>query len=533
MATKPEARDTSIASAALTRIGLSPADAYAIGCGRELGALLSPVIRYYFADEYVAVPPADVFGELGRGVDAFSDVRQYLESPATTQSPSAASCVSPLVWLAAPATVAHTHLSADGSKIECDGVSRRFALTERLPQNRAWFDQASSAYLAQRPLRIRGTLQGDALVARVVWPEDFRVDAAAPLEPLIYDDRAQLALRRLMRSEPRGGAQSPFAMRVLWERERAARSFAGKPVLFAIVNGAQGDDDEAWGGHFAIGTGVLPADGSIAELLVNNFYSLDVISEKGILAAPVPLDGYLGDLNSGQAWYRPSFIMIAVLRDARAAIHTQRAFDRVFRQFWRHQLVYRHSTMNCASICVDTLRAAGWRIPGRGPSNPPLAWLSVPWMLAKERSVTQARTVFEYLTEDATRLFPAAAFEETGADLLRLAQRGASPADGPLARLLGDDLDALLLLRIPQLPSSRRFGTYPVVTPTEYTTAWPHDPADAQIIPLEPRPFPDELRDPDLLPEPPRRSDLPLHVWAMAAFGVLAWIAWQIGKRVF
>ena len=82
-----------------------------------------------------------------------------------------------------------------------------------------------------------------------------------------------------------------------------------------IVNGAQGDDDEAWAGHFAVGTGRIGPTAPIADLLVNNFYALDIVSEKGILAAPVPLDGYFGDLNSGQSWYRPSFILIATLRD--------------------------------------------------------------------------------------------------------------------------------------------------------------------------------------------------------------------------
>ena len=85
-----------------------------------------------------------------------------------------------------------------------------------------------------------------------------------------------------------------------------ATDWSGKPVLALMVNGAQGDDDEAHGGHFAIVTGRIAPDGGIGDWLVNNFYSLDVESEKGIIAAPVPLDNYLGDLNSGQNWYRPT-----------------------------------------------------------------------------------------------------------------------------------------------------------------------------------------------------------------------------------
>ena len=84
-------------------------------------------------------------------------------------------------------------------------------------------------------------------------------------------------------------------------------------MLAFIVNGAQGDDDEAHAGHFAIVTGRIADDGAIGDWLVNNFYTLDAESEKGIIAAPVPLDNYLADLNSGQAYYRPSHLLVAVL----------------------------------------------------------------------------------------------------------------------------------------------------------------------------------------------------------------------------
>src|SRR5574337_1326056 len=168
-----------------------------------------------------------------------------------------------------------------------------------------------------------------------------------------------------MREDRRGGATLPFAVHGLWERAGWTGEWKDKPVLAVIVNGAQGDDDEAWGGHFAIATGRSTAGGAIADLVVDNFYTLDVESEKGILAAPVPLDAYLGDLNSGQAWYRPSFVLVAALATADALALVQGAFDRVYRQFWRHQLRYRHSTMNCAGVSVDVLRALGLPVARR------------------------------------------------------------------------------------------------------------------------------------------------------------------------
>jgi hypothetical protein len=303
-------------------------------------------------------------------------------------------------------------------------------------------------------------------------------------------------------------------------------------VLGVMVNGAQGDDDEAWAGHFALLTGRLPADGRISDLLVANFYSLEVESEKGILAAPVPLDNYLGDLNSGQAWYRPSYIVFAILKDERAAALLQGALNRLYLQFWRRQLAYQHSTMNCSSISVDTLRALGWEVPARGPASTMLAWLSIPAMIFKEGKVSVARTTYEYLTEDRTRLMPAAAFEESIVDLLRLAREGATPKDGALAKLLAEDLVALVGVRVPQLPSSRKFGTWPVASPREYLGAIPRDPADAQIVPVPKREFPDGLRDPDLLPPAMRRSTIPLIVWAVAGVLFVAWLAGFLWRKL-
>ena len=69
-----------------------------------------------------------------------------------------------------------------------------------------------------------------------------------------------------------------------------------------MLNGAQGDDDEAHGGHFALMTGQVGSEGALDDLLVNNFYSLDSESEKGILAAPVH-PGWVGWVRIERAFY--------------------------------------------------------------------------------------------------------------------------------------------------------------------------------------------------------------------------------------
>jgi hypothetical protein len=431
-----------------------------------------------------------------------------------------------MVWIAAPERMTGVNVAPDGLSFEAGGVRAPLALVPKIALNRSYADASTFAYLSRRATTMRGKTRADGtFVARSFWPEDWKLDASAPAFALPPAELPQLAIRALMRSTPRGGADSPFATQVLWERSPGPREWAGRPVIGLMVNGAQGDDDEAWGGHFALATGHLPADGRISDLLVANFYSPEAESEKGILPALVPLDNYLGDLNSGQAWYRPSYFLLAILKDERAGVRLQGALNRLYPQFWRRQLNYRHATMNCTSISVDVLRALGWNVPARAPDSTLLAWLSIPAMILKEGKLSVAQTTYEYLTEDRTRLMPAAAFENATGDLLRLAREGARQGDGELAKMLAGDLLALVAMRIPQLPSSRKLGTWPVASPREYVGAVPHDPADAQIIPLPPRHFPEELRDADLLPQARRRSTLPLIVCAATGILPLAWVA--------
>ena len=491
-------------------LGPYAADDFDIVTGATAPTRITPSALFYFRDECIAVPrqgiPAAGYTRRTRTLDDVvgwsRDVR--LDAPGDRAA---------LILLGAPLRTDTAQLSPDARTVTLSGTTHPFALAPRLALNRSWFDASSAAFLSARPLRLRASQSGATVVGRTFWPADFRVGDDTPFAPLAPDLPPALALRSAMRADPSGGAQLPFAARVIWERDGGTREWKDKPVLAVIVNGAQGDDDEAWAGHFAIGTGRMGAGGAIDDLLVDNFYALDIESEKGILAAPVPLDNYFGDLNRGQSWYRPSFILIAAMRDEAVPRLVQGAFNRVYQQFWRHQLEYRHSTMNCAGISVDVLRALGWNLGARRPAQALRAWLAIPYTLLRERSLGKARMAFEYLTQDATRLFPAAAFEEAGAGLLRLGARGATPGDGRLATLLAQDLEALVLLRVPQFPSSRSFGAAPVVAPDEYRGVVPSNPADMQIVPVPPRPFPRELRDPDTLPPPRNPSDLPVAIW--------------------
>lgn len=513
------------------RLGLYAPGDFVVTTGER--SSIPPSARLYFAKEWIAVPRDGVAAAShATGVDAFDDVRSWTASAAASAAPGAAP---PLVWIAAPERLRGARIGAGAASVVVDGRERRFTLAPRLPSNLSWFDASSAAFFGAQEAALRGTWHGDGTFeARTLWPESFRLDERAEAMPLpTQRDAVEAALRALVR-ESDGGARSPWSTRLLWERAGVPRSWSGKAALIVMVNGAQGDDDEAWGGHFAVGTGRIGRDGDLADILVDNFYSLDVVSEKGILGAPVPLDNYLADLNSGQAWYRPSSILVAVLAHESAAARIQGAFNRVYSQFWRHQLPYRHTTMNCSGISVDTLRAVGMSLPSNAPAAwvRAVAWLAVPFTLAKERSVSQARSAYEYLTQDRTRLFPAVAFETAGASLLRLASGEVRGGASEVERLLARDLEALVFAHVPQFPSSRAMGSWPVASPAEYQGKVPRDPAEVKRVPAPARPFPANLRDPDLLPEPRRPSDLPLAVWAAVGLALVVAVAGWIVARL-
>ena len=516
------------AVAARAAFGLYPASDFRLTDGQCTDCPTIPQALWYFRHETIAVPkPGCPVASFATGVPTPADIRAWLAG----REPGAAPEYPPLVWVAAPDVIAGARLSADATTLEHATGTLHASLAPKIALNRSYFDASSAAFFCRRTVKVRGRIADGTIVIRTLWPEDFRLDRAPASQRLAADLPHPLALRALIRSEPAGGARSPFAASTLWQRDPAREPVPpGRAVLGIMVNGAQGDDDEAHAGHFALVTGRTQEDGAIGDWLVNNFYTLDSESEKGILAAPVPLDNYLADLNSGQGWYRPAHLLIAVLADDRAPALVQAALNRVYNQFWRHQLVYRHATMNCTGISVDVLRALGWEVPVRGPANRLVAALGFPYFVMAKRSVARARIAFDYLHEDQTRLMPAAAFEETGANLLALAaarSTGAQPP-GELARMLADDVEAILFVRIPQFPSSRVFGDAPVVAPWEFQSRLPAVP---QIVPVPDRPFPDRLRDPDLLRVAKPASDHAAMIWGVLSIVGIPVVVWRLWKE--
>lgn len=495
--------------------GLFPADKFVITSGRCADCAVPPQALWYFRDETIALP------KNGQPVAGFArdlSIQDDLAAWAKATPPGAAAALPPLLWLAAPAFIRDVQLAADGRSIKTGDAEQALQRVPKLPLNGSYFDTSSIAYFHGQPLKLRGIHQDKTFIARTFWPQNFRLPAspsrvALPAEPA--------ALRQWIRRQPEGGAQQPFVVESAWQRPGSQRPQAGQALIGLMLNGAQGDDDEAHAGHFALITGRVGTLGAMDDWLVNNFYTLDSASEKGIIAAPVPLDNYLGDLNSGQAWYRPSYMLVATLKDARTAVQLQSALGRMYNQFYRHQFAYQHARANCTGISVTATRAIGWQVPARGAESWSKAVFSLPWVALKEKSLGKGKAAFDYLTEDQTRLYPSAAFEEMAADLLKLVSAQTGRNLSQFERLLAEDVEEILLVRIPQLPSSRAWGDFPIENSVEYTARLPEDPTQQKIIPVPPRPFPDELRDPQTPAEPPLRSDYALVAWGLAMVGLI------------
>ncbi|WP_232410961.1 hypothetical protein [Methylophilus sp. 5] len=214
-----------------------------------------------------------------------------------------------LVWTGASQHWSRLTLNADATAVTtAEGERLQFNLVPKIATNRAYWNAETSHFISQGPLSVRGELDGQTLVARTVWPQRFKLDLMASTQPL----QAGESLQSLVQFA-NGGARSPHQSRLLWEKSPgAAQQSSGKAALGILLNGAQGDDDEAHGGHFALATGRVGADGAYDTWLVNNYYNLASNSEKGIIAGVTPFDKYMGDLNSGQSFYRPSYMLVAV-----------------------------------------------------------------------------------------------------------------------------------------------------------------------------------------------------------------------------
>lgn len=485
-------------------LGLYRADQFQLNQGACKNCAITPQASWYFEQENIAIPLSNAHS-FDPSLSAQEDVKQWV-----TSQPSATNAMPPLVWLGSP-HVAVGKLSQDGKWLESDNSKTQLAITPKIESNQSYYNEASEQNFAGRNLVMRGTADKTHFTARSIWPLDYNLDLnQIPYKPLADQETIASLIR-----DQNGGASAPFSARILYKNPNLT-SLQNKPVLSFVLNGAQGDDDEAHGGHFAVATGRFGAQGEWHDWLVNNFYNLGSVSEKGIIAASLPMDSYQGDLNSGQSWYRPSYMLVAVLKNDRSAATYQSAINRVMQHFYRQDFLYRHAGVNCAGINLETLRSLDWSIPKLGATNLPKAFVALPYKALSDMSLESGLKAYDYLSAEQTNLYPFVAFETIGNDLLsRIAKNQANTA---FEKQLAEDLEAIIYVHIPQFPSSRAMGQAPVASLDEYIARTPADMSQWKIIPVGARHFPDTLKDKKAPTEPVRP----------AYFGLMAWLVMLI-----
>lgn len=469
-----------------------------------------PQTLWYFRHETFAVPipglPVSRLDASKRGAD---DI-QALNPEALPE----------LIWTGSSQYWSRAVLNAAATQVTtAQGQQLNFKLVPKIASNRSYWNADTSAFLSQSPMFIRGELADQTLVARTVWPQAFKLDLTAGLQALQRGETLQSLVQFA-----NGGAQSPYQSRLLWEKAPgAAQSSSGKAALGILLNGAQGDDDEAHGGHFALATGVVGAEGEYGTWLVNNYYNLATNSEKGIIAGVTPFDKYMGDLNSGQAFYRPSYMLVAVFSQPDIPKQIQALNNRVMQHFYHNDLVYDHALENCAGISIDTLRHLGWQVPERGVESVFKASAAYWHVAATERSLQKGRAMYDYLNTEMTRLFPAVAFDAIGNDLLKIAHTGDTRTlASTTLQAMPQQLEALYFVRIPQIPSSRAFGLAPVYSFTQYLRQAPADRSQWKIIPVTPNPLPENLKNGlALQPKTPGLIPLPAVLFLVSVVGVV------------
>ncbi len=483
-----------------TALGLYPAKQFATVQGKCNDCNITPQALWYFKNELIAVP--------SNNLDAKD--------------------LPPLVWTGSISVITEAKIDGTGKALTLkDGENLSFAIVPKISTNLSYWNESTQQFFMQGDIRLRGELKNNQFIARTVWPLNYRLDLSAKPQSL---DTAE-SLRSLVQFE-NGGAKSPFESRLLWGN--AGNHLYNKPVLGIVLNGAQGDDDEAHGGHFAIATGRIGLNGDMSNWLVNNYYNLASNSEKGIIAAPTPLDKYLADVNNGQNYYRPSYMLVAVFKQERVPAQFQVATNRVYQRFYRNDFVYDHSRDNCAGISIDTLRNLGWNIPTRGVTSQLKATAAYFYVAATEKSLTKGRAIYDYLNTETTRLLPAVAFDAIGNDLLTRLLNPASKVlqNGALEKLIAQDIEALYFVRIPQIPSSRAFGLAPVYSFDQYMAQAPADKSQWKIIPTTPNLLPNHLKN-GLSPklEKPNLVPWPVVIVVLILFAALVAIARKLSKK--
>ena len=146
------------------------------------------------------------------------------------QTPAAAQLAYPTVtWIGAPQIMDAATIDASGTHVTgADGKTIAFAFVPKISTNLSYANAATMAYVQQRKVRLRGTLETidgkPTFVARTLWPADYAIDVKA-LSSAPLNQRSELTAYVQDPAKVKDGATST---RLIWERTPGAAKAAAR-----------------------------------------------------------------------------------------------------------------------------------------------------------------------------------------------------------------------------------------------------------------------------------------------------------------
>ena len=114
----------------------------------------------------------------------------------------------------------------------------------------------------------------------------------------------------------------------------------------------------------------------------------------------LPMDAYMGDLNSGQSWYRPSYMLVAVLKGRAGAAPVSGGHRPVFNHFYRHDFALPpcHRQLRRHQYRDAAYPKGGISREGRGDESTDWTMtVALPYMAIKDRDLESGKKVYDYL----------------------------------------------------------------------------------------------------------------------------------------
>lgn len=171
------------------------------------------------------------------------------------------------------------------------------------------FDEKSINFYINKDVNVVGIYKNDifeitAIVEKGLYDD---INAEFPIDPKYKDSLRDDPFNFILKELPKNQiTQKINSFKTTIINKQPVNP--GDHILVISLAGRSGDDFDAVGGHFAIGTGVIDNNNKIKKLKIFNFYTKN--NGKGIIPGSLTYQDYYGGLSAGQSNYRPIYTII-------------------------------------------------------------------------------------------------------------------------------------------------------------------------------------------------------------------------------